>query len=124
MNVTIPELREYYGKKYRAIINALDEINATDISVDTLCGKYLEVACRIHNDHAIYGHRGARFNINIGLNNKYNTWFNRDVGYTATARHSFNTQAEAARYILIKGGKAQLASYGRDFDLYHDGYKC
>ena len=124
MKVTIPELREYYGKKYRVIINALEEINATDIRIDTYYGKYLEVACRIHNDRAIYGHWGAKFNINIGLNNKYNTWFNRDVGYTKTARHSFNTQAEAARYILLKGGKAQLSSYERDFGLYRDGYDC
>ena len=122
--MTLPEVRKYYGRRYKVIFDALEAVGATDISIDKQCGRYLELSCRLHNERALYDSKGAKFAINIGLNNKYNTWFNRAVGYTDTARHAWDTQTEAAKYIKIKGGvKVELSWEEQYYDIYNDGLR-
>lgn len=64
-NFNIDELKEFYGKRYRRIINGLDRLGATDYEVDTSCGIWLELWCSI---------KGKRIKVNIGIDDMYHLW--------------------------------------------------
>lgn len=108
MNMTIEEMRAFYGKRYKKIIDALEEIGVEQVSVAIQYGKHLQFACHpIKNDN--YKHR---LWMNIGINNKYNARFGSEYDWIGRQhRHSYDTQAEAARYIRIIGGKEKEPRY-------------
>lgn len=108
MNMTIGEMREFYGKRYKKIIDALEDIGVEIVNVYTQYGIYLEFSCYpIKNDkynHSLW--------MNIGINNKYNARFGSEYDWIGRQhRHSYDTQAEAARYIRIIGGKEEEPRY-------------
>ena len=86
--MTLNDVRAYYGRRYKRILDALEFRGATDFEVDTDCHRYLQVKCNI----------GAkRITVNIGINNKYNTWVYRSGIWK---RESFSTMTETASYIM------------------------
>lgn len=114
MNMTIEEMRAFYGKRYKKIIDALEDIGVEIVNVYTQYGIYLEFSCYpIKNDD--YKHR---LWMNIGINNKYNTHYGSEYSWIGRQhRHSYDTQAEAARYIRIIGGKEKEPRYFIGDDL-------
>jgi len=84
----IDDVRSYYKRKYKKIFDALESKNANNFKIDTSCYQYLEVKCEIH---------GRYFRVNVGINNKYNTWFK--TNYNGVKRNAFITMREVAEYI-------------------------
>ena len=61
----IDEVKDFYGKRYRKIIDGLSRFGATDYEVDTSCGIWLELWCSI---------RGKHIKVNIGIDDMYHLW--------------------------------------------------
>lgn len=104
MKATMAEIRKHYGRRYKAIFDAIEEAGIKEASIDLNCGKYLEFWCTFDAD----GKYPYHFWINIGINNKYNTCYRCEYSWIGKAQeHSFRTQEEAAHYIRVKRGLAE-----------------
>lgn len=90
--MTLCEVKQYYGKSYRTILNELEAIEKTfSFNVDKSCGKYLELECK----------NGDKWlKVNHGISNKYpyNVWY-RTNRWEETKRKHFANQREVAEYI-------------------------
>ena len=89
--MTISEVKEYYGGKYKNILLALEEKQCNNYEVDVDCYHYLELFCDTKS--------GGYLHINIGLNNKYNVWYNNRSWNNETKRYSFKTMKEVVDFI-------------------------
>lgn len=92
VRMTAEEMKEYYGKNYRKIINFLGTIPSEFIfEVDTDCYRYLEVRVIKNNNH--------KLTVNHGISNTkpYNVWYS---GSTSFSRWKYcRTQDEAVKYM-------------------------
>lgn len=89
---TIQDVRNYYGKKYTKIFNALENVNATNFEIDTGCYGYLELGCDIKNYH---------IKMNIGIDNFFHTWCkNKEYPFTETTRNVWTNQHNLADYLI------------------------
>lgn len=87
---TVDEVKSYYCGKYRTILSGLKDMNAYNFEIDKSCGSYLELKFSVN---------GKRAKVNIGINNKFNTWVYPDyVTVRETKRNKFATQREAVEY--------------------------
>lgn len=108
MNMTIEEMREFYGRRYKKIIDALEEIGVEQVSVAIQYGKHLQFACYPLKDDKYKYHLW----MNIGINNKYNATYGSEYSWIGRIhQHHYDTQDEAARYIRIIGGKEREPRY-------------
>ena len=85
----INDVRNYYKRKYKKILDALERKEAKNFRVDRSCYGYLEMKCEI---------KGWYFCVNIGINNKYNTWL-KSRCFNKTERNSFTTMDEVVSFI-------------------------
>lgn len=94
--MTISEVRKYYGRKYRDVLDRFLVLGELDcFQVDTKCGRYLELY--INTDAVRRNHFNFRIRkINHGLNNKINIWLDCMSSYESL---TFKTQLEAGQYI-------------------------
>lgn len=94
--MTISEVRRYYGRKYRDVLDPFLVLRELDcFQVDTKCGRYLEL--HINTDAVRRNHFNFHIRkINHGMNNKINMWFDNKPSYEST---TFKTQSEAGHYI-------------------------
>ena len=114
--MTIKAMREFYGRRYKKIIDALEEIGVEKVTVYTEYGRYLEFSCYPLKDDK-YKHR---LWANIGINNKYNTSYRSEYDWIGSKHHhEYDTQEELARYIRIIGGvEKEPTYYGYDWRKY------
>lgn len=93
----LSEVREYYGNKYKKILDAFEIKKVKSFTVDEDCGKYLELSVVLEDGKKIF--------VNHGISNSkpYNviitpaqTWYGKKT------RYSFATMSDAATCI-IKG---------------------
>ena len=89
--MTLHEVKQYYGKSYGKILEALVSSNYS-YEVDKSCGKYLELTCK--------GQNGRLLKINHGISNKYpyNVWYKED-GYSIMVTKHFASQKDVVEYI-------------------------
>ena len=94
--MTISEVRKYYGRKYRDVLDRFLVLGELDcFQVDTKCGRYLELY--INTDAVRRNHFNFHIRkINQGMNNKINIWLIIKPSYESL---TFKTQLEAGRYI-------------------------
>ena len=94
--MTISEVRKYYGRKYRDVLDRFLVLGELDcFQVDTKCGRYLELY--INTDAVRRNHFNFRIRkINHGMNNKINIWLDYMPSYESL---TFKTQLEAGQYI-------------------------
>ena len=94
--MTISEVRKYYGRKYRDVLNPFLVLGDLDcFQINTNCGLYLELF--INTDAVRRNHFNFHIKkINHGVNNKINMWFDNKPSYEST---TFRSQAEAGHYI-------------------------
>lgn len=94
--MTISEVRKYYGRKYRDVLDRFLVLGELDcFQVDTKCGRYLELY--INTDAVRRNHFNFRIRkINQGMNNKINIWLDYKPSYESL---TFKTQLEAGQYI-------------------------
>ena len=93
--MTLHEVKQYYGKSYRKIIDSLKVTADTFLyEVDKSCGKYLELECKEQNN------RGRWLKVNHGISNQYpyNAWY-KAGRWEETERKRFASQNEVAEYI-------------------------
>jgi hypothetical protein len=93
--MTLHEVKQYYGKSYRKIIDSLKVTVDTFLyEVDKSCGKYLELECKEQNN------RGRWLKVNHGISNQhpYNAWY-KAGRWEETERKRFASQNEVAEYI-------------------------
>lgn len=94
--MTISEVRRYYGRKYRDVLDRFLVLGELDcFQVDPKCDRYLELY--INTDAVRRNHFNFHIKkINHGMNNKINMWFDNKPSYEST---TFKSQSEAGRYI-------------------------
>lgn len=94
--MTISEVRKYYGRKYRDVLDRFLVLGELDcFQVDTKCGRYLELY--INTDAVRRNHFNFHIRkINQGMNNKINIWLIIKPSYESL---TFKTQLEAGQYI-------------------------
>lgn len=91
--MTLHEVKQYYGKSYKKILDILMVLVDTfDFEVDKSCGKYLELNCK--------NEKGCYFKVNHGISNEfpYNTWYKGGRCEETETKH-FRSQKEVVEYI-------------------------
>ena len=91
--MTLHEVKKYYGKSYRKILDCLMILVDTfQFEVDKSCGRYLELECKDEN--------GRYLKVNHGISNEYpyNVWYRSDR-WEETKREHFRSQNEVVEYI-------------------------
>lgn len=91
--MTLCEVKQYYGKSYKKILDSLLAIVDTfHFDVDKSCGKYLELECKDET--------GKYLKINHGISNTYpyNVWYKAGRWEEMKQEH-FHSQSEVVEYI-------------------------
>ena len=91
--MTLHEVKKYYGKSYRKILDCLMILVDTfQFEVDKSCGRYLELECK--------DEKGCYIKVNHGISDedRYNIWYRRDR-WEETKREHFRSQNEVVEYI-------------------------
>lgn len=86
----IKEVKKYYMRRYRPILNALENKNIDNFEIDKSCGVYLELNFKI---------KDIKYYINHGISNKfpYNLWYRKP--YEDIRRYHFKSMKDMAEFI-------------------------
>lgn len=86
----IQEVKEYYGRRYKPILKALQNKKIDSFEIDKSCGVYLELNFKIGN---------TKYYINHGISNKfpYNLWYRKS--YEGMKRYHFKSMKDMAEFI-------------------------
>lgn len=96
MNTTnLSEVREYYGRRYKEILDAFENKKVKSYSIDESCGKYLELTVLMENGNKIF--------VNHGISNSkpYNVTITPSQSwYGKTTRYHLSNQYDASKCII------------------------
>lgn len=91
----LSDVKLYYGKKYRPILDAFENKKVKLYQIDERCGKYLELLVFMENGNKIF--------VNHGISNSkpYNVTITpAQSWYGETVRYHFSSMAETAICII------------------------
>lgn len=91
----LSEVREYYGNKYKPVLNAFENKKVEIYAIDESCGKYLELNVLMENGNKIF--------VNHGISNSkpYNVTITpSESWYGKPTRYRCSSMNEAAKCII------------------------
>ena len=96
MNTTnLSDVKEYYGRRYKEILDAFESKKVKTYLIDESCGKYLELSVLMENGNKIFVNHGISnskpYNVTITPSQ---TWYGKPTHY------HFSNQYEVSNCII------------------------
>ena len=78
----LADVRKYYGRRYKEILDAFEDKNVKSYSIDEQCGRYLELSVLMENGNKIFVNHGISnskpYNVTVTPSQ---TWYGKPTHY-------------------------------------------